>query len=153
MAPRDGDNAVTVAELAVSDATTLQLSGPMVPRHMFPPGIERSDQPHFAIGRDGLVDTGYACRVDRVSNAVTVTAPPSGIVNVGGYRFPLCRLLATIGRIDDGAALAALPDPLFGQCLAGTAADLKAMQQTLTAAGHNPLVTAAFAERGAIAAV
>ncbi|HYA04980.1 MAG TPA: class I adenylate-forming enzyme family protein [Xanthobacteraceae bacterium] len=148
MAPRDGDNAVTVAELAVSDTTTLQLRGPMVPRHMFPRGIERSDQPHFAIGSDGFVDTGYACRVDRVSNTVTVTGPPSGIVNVGGYRFPLCRLLATIGRIDDGAALAAVPDPLLGQCLAGTAADLEAMQQALTAAGLNPLVTAAFAERG-----
>jgi sirohydrochlorin ferrochelatase len=120
----------------------------MVPRHPFPPGIERSDQPHFAIGRDGLVDTGYGCRVDTMSNTVTVTAAPAGIVSVGGYRFPLCGLLETIGRIDDRATLAALPDALTGQRLVGNAGDPAAMQAALDAVGVNPLVVAAFAERG-----
>ena len=83
-----------------------------------------------------------------MSKCLTVTGPPSGIVNVGGYRFPLCTLLATIGRIDGGAALAALPDPLTGQRLVGTAADLGAMAAALDALGVNPLVTAAFGERG-----
>ena len=41
--------------------------------------------------------------------------------------FPALRALATIGRIDAGAALAALPDPVTGQRLVGTAADLGAM--------------------------
>ena len=120
----------------------------MVPRHVFPPGIERSDQPHFEIPRDGFVDSGFPCRVDPLSQTLVVTGPPSGIVNVGGYRFPLCALLAMIGRIDAGAALAALPDPLTGQRLVGTAADLDAMAAALRALGVNPLVTAAFGERG-----
>ena len=100
------------------------------------------------IARDGFVDSGYPCRVDPVSKSLVVTGPPSGIVNVGGYRFPLCALLETIGRIDAGAALAALPDPLTGQRLVGTAADLDAMAAALDALGVNPLVTAAFGERG-----
>jgi hypothetical protein len=148
LAPRDGDGAVEVVEVATNDAGTVMLRGPMVPRHAFPPGIERSDQPHYDIARDGFVDTGFPCRVDPFSRTVTVTGPPSGIVNVGAYRFPLCTLLATIGRIDGGAALAALPDALSGQRLVGTAADLDAMVAALTALGVNPLVTAAFGARG-----
>ncbi len=152
VAPREarngGQDAVCVAELAATATDTLALRGPMVPRHAFPPGIERSDQPHFKIGRDGFVDSGYLCRVDPLSKSLTVTGPPSGMVNVGAYRFALCTLLATIGRIDGGAALAALPDPLLGERLVGNAADLAAMQAALSAIGVNPLVTAAFAARG-----
>jgi len=140
--------AVTIAELAESDTGTLLLRGPLVPRAAFPPGIERSDQPHLRIGRDGFADTGFPCRIDPLRQTVTVTGPPSGIASVGAYRFPLCALLAAIGRIDPGAALAALPDPLTGQRLVGTAADLTAMQSALAALGANPLVTAAFGERG-----
>ncbi len=148
VALRDAEGAVAVVETAVTATGTLALRGPMVPRHVFPPGIERSDQPHFEIARDGFVDSGCPCRVDPVSNALVITGPPSGIVNVGGYRFPLCALLETIGRIDAGAALAALPDPLTGQRLVGTAADLDAMAAALGALGVNPLVTAAFGEHG-----
>ena len=147
-APHDSDGAVTVAELFATETDTLALRGPMVPRHGFPPGIERSDQPHFAIRRDGLVDTGYACRVDTMSKTITVTGGPAGIVSVGGYRFSLCGLLATIGRIDDRATLAALPDALTGQRLVGNTGDPAAMQAALNAYGINPLVIAAFAERG-----
>ena len=50
---------MAVAELAATETGTVALRGPMVPHHAFPPGIERSDQPHFEIGRDGFVDTGY----------------------------------------------------------------------------------------------
>lgn len=146
--PREGDGAVAVVELAASEAGTLMLRGPIVPRHAFPSGIERSDQPYFKIGRDGFVETGIPCRVDPLSGTLTVTGPPAGIVNVGAYRFPLCTLLAMVGRLDAAAALAALPDALSGQRLAGTAADLDAMQSALAAAGVNPLVTAAFGERG-----
>jgi hypothetical protein len=147
-APRESKDSVAVVELAATATNTLALRGPMVPRHAFPPGIERSDQPHFAIARDGFVDSGYGCRVDSLSETLVVTAPPSGIVNVGAYRFPLCTLLETIGRIDSGAALAALPDALTGQRLVGTAADLDAMAAALNALGVNPLVAAAFGERG-----
>jgi hypothetical protein len=120
----------------------------MVPRHAFPPGVERSDQPHFELGRDGAVDTGYLCSIDAVGKTVTVTGPPAGIVTIGSYRFPLCGLLETIGRIDGNATLAALPDPLLGQRLTGTARDRQAMQLALNGLGLNPLVALAFAERG-----
>jgi non-ribosomal peptide synthetase component E (peptide arylation enzyme) len=147
-APRDAADAVTVVELAAGQTGTLALRGPMVPRHVFPPGIERSDQPHFAIGRDGFVDTGYACRVDPLSKTLVVTGAPSGIVNVGGYRFPFAKLLATLGRIDSGASLLALPDAMSGQRLVGSATDLNAVAAALRALGLNPLVAAAFEERG-----
>ncbi len=137
---------VTVAELGATETNTVALRGPMVPRQIFPPGIERTDQPHFFIARDGFVDTGYPCRLDLLSRTVAVTGPPAGIVTVGGYRFPLCTLAEKIGRIDGGAALAALPDALTGARLVGTAADLGAMHAALAALGVNPLVTAAFAE-------
>jgi hypothetical protein len=150
IAPRDsgGDGGtVTVAELSATVNDTLGLRGPMLPHHVFPPGIERSDQPHFAIGRDGVVDTGYACRIDRMSRTIAVTEAPAGIVTTGGYRFPLCRLLETVGAIDARATLAALADPVIGQRLIGTAADPKAMQTALEELGINPLVVAAFAAR------
>ena len=146
--PRDSEGAVAIIELEATATNTVALRGPMVPRQVFPPGIERSDRPHFAIPRDGFVDSGYPCRVDRLSKSLTVTGPPAGIVNVGCYRFPLCTLLERIGRINSGAALAALPDPLTGQRLVGSAADLDAMAAALSALGLNPLVTAAFGERG-----
>ena len=33
------------------------------------------------------VDTDYAARLDRATGAICITAPPSGIMAVGGYRF------------------------------------------------------------------
>jgi hypothetical protein len=146
LAPRSGDSAVTVAELGVTAGDTLALRGPMVPRHAFPAGIERSDRPHFAIGPDGLVDSGYACRVDHVSKTITVSGPPSGMVAIGGYRFALCSLLETVGHIDSGATLAAVADAVIGTRLTGTAANPEAMRAALQAYGINPLVVAAFQE-------
>jgi AMP-binding enzyme len=137
---------MTVAELGATAANTLALGGPMVPRHAFPPGIERTDQPHFEIGRDGLVDTRYPCRVDAMSNTVTVSGSLSGVVNVGGYRLSLGSLLKTIRRVDAGATLAVLPDDLIGRRLTGVAADPAAMRLALNAAGFNPLAAAAFAD-------
>ena len=120
----------------------------MVPSHSFPPGLERSSLPHFQIGRAGFVDTGYSCRIDAVTQAMIVTAPPSGIASVGGYRFPLRDLQEAAAGIEDGATLVTLPDPLIGQRLIGNAADRGAIQKALRAAGFNPLVVAAFRDRG-----
>jgi hypothetical protein len=146
--PRQGEGAAVFAELKATAMNTLALRGPMVPHHHFPPRVERSEQPHFAIGSDGYVDTGYACRIDPVRQSIVVTGPPAGFVTVGGYRFPLRRLLETIARIDVEATLTAVPDPLLGQRLVGTASDCAAMQIALSAFGLNPLVSAAFAEHG-----
>jgi hypothetical protein len=137
---------MTVAEIDATATNTLALGGPMVPRHAFPPGIERTDQPHFEIGRDGFVDTRYPCSIDTAGNTVVVSGPLSGIVNVGGYRLSLGSLLKTIRRVDPGATLAVLPDALLGRRLTGIAADPAAMRFALDAAGLNPLVAAAFAD-------
>jgi AMP-binding enzyme len=147
--PRDSTNGAVVAELVCTDAGTVAMRGPMVPHHSFPPGAERSGLPYCKIGHRGLIDTGYTCRVDAAANAVVITGPPSGIVSIGGYRFPLRDLLDVVGRIDGGATLAALPDPIIGQRLIGNAADRETMRAALAAVGVNPLVVAAFADRGA----
>jgi hypothetical protein len=147
-APRGSDNtdaAVTVAELSVSDGNTVVLRGPMVPRQTFPPGIEDTGQPHFAIDRDGAVDTGYSCRSDAASNTVEITAAPPGIVTIGAYRFALAGLMEKIARIDTAATLTAVPDPVMGQRLTGTAPDPEAMRSALAALGISPLVAGAFA--------
>ncbi len=74
LAPRNGAPGVAVAELLRTDAGTLAVRGPMVPHHSFPPGIERSGLPYFKVGHRGVVDTGYACRIDPGSDAITMMA-------------------------------------------------------------------------------
>jgi hypothetical protein len=148
-APRGGNGGAALAELVRTDTGTVAARGPMVPLHPFPPGIERSNLPYFKIGRGGLVDTGYSCRVDSVTKAMVVTGPPSGLVSVGGYRFALRDLQDAASRIDARATLTALPDPLLGHRLIGNAADRDTMQAALSAVGVNPLVVAAFRDRSA----
>jgi hypothetical protein len=139
-------SAVKVAELVLGETGTLAMRGPMVPRYSFPPGVERTDQPHFQIGPGGLVDTGYGCRLDAVTKTLTVTQAPAGLITIGGYRFSLCALMETVGKIDGGATLAALSDTVTGQRFAATAADPQTLAATLAARGANPLVVAAFAD-------
>lgn len=148
VAPRGSPGAVPVIELVRTAAGTLAVRGPMVPHHVFPPGIERSGLAHFAIDRLGLVDTGYACAVDPASKAIAITSPPSGIISVGGYRFPLRELQEAVGHIDGAANVTALPDTLLGQRLVGEAGQRDAVQAALNAVGTNPLVAAAFRDRG-----
>jgi hypothetical protein len=141
-APRQ--DGVTVVELAATEAGTVALSGPMVPRHMFPPGVEHFDQPHFAIRSDGVVDTGYRCAIDGATNTLTVTAPPDGLVTIGASRLPLRKISQTIARIGFGAAFAVTADPVLAQRLTGRADDRFAVQQELQLLGINPLAVAAF---------
>ena len=145
-APRDSELGVMVAEFSATETNTLGMRGPMVPHQSFPPGIERTDQPHFEIRPGGFVDTGYGCHVDLVSRMLALTGPPADIVTIGGYRFSLCGLLETLGRIDGDATVAALPDPVLGHRLIGNAEDHAAVRAALTAMGLCPLVVAAFAQ-------
>ena len=147
VAPRGAAGAVAVAELLRTEAGTIALRGPMVPRYPFPPGAERGTAPYFRADPSGLVDTGYTCRVDRDNRSMVVTGPPPGIVSVGGYRFLLSELQDLVGRVDAGAALAALPDTLAGHRLAGNAVDRATLRKALAAAGANPLVVDAFRDR------
>jgi len=56
----------------------------------------------------------------------------------------LRELEETVARIDPESSLAALPDALIGQRLAGVAADRGVVQRALAAQGAQPLLTAAF---------
>ena len=147
VAPRGSPGAVVVAEVTATAHGTVALRGPMVPHHNFPPGAERSGLAHLPIGRAGVIDTGYTCRLDPGARTLAITGAPPAIVNVGGYRFPLHDLQETLGRLDSGATLATLPDALLGQRLVGKATDSYAVQAALNAAGLNPIVAEAFHDR------
>lgn len=134
-------------ELTRGAAGTLAVRGAMVPRHPFPPGIERGDPLRLKIGDDGLVDTGYPCRLDRAAQALTIDGPPAGVVSVGGYRFAQRDLQGLVTPIDGGGSVAALPDVLAGHRLAGTGGDRGALRAALAEQGANPLVIAAFRDR------
>jgi hypothetical protein len=73
---------------------------------------------------------------------MVVTGPPSELVSVGGYRFALHDLGEVARRVKAVATLAALPDPLVGQRLVGSAADRDTMQAALNAVGLGCLLTA-----------
>jgi hypothetical protein len=146
MAPRGAANAVLVAEAARTLGGTVALRGPMVPRHAFPPGAERLPAPHLKADGEGFVDTGYACRLDRMTDTFMVSAPPPGTVSVGGYRFVLNQLEELVQRANRGAFVTALPDALAGHRLAGISGDTGDIRSALTALGVNPLLAAAFGE-------
>jgi hypothetical protein len=148
-APSGSANAVPVADIARTAAGTLSLRGAMVPRHPFPPGAERLG-PHLKADPEGFVDTFCACRLDRMTNTVTVTGPPPGVVSVGSYRFVLSELEDLVRRRDGGAFITALPDTLAGHRLAGIAGGSVDVRAALAQLGVNPLVADAFdaARRG-----
>jgi hypothetical protein len=146
-APRDGSGSVIIAEVVATAAGRVALRGPMVPRHAFPPGIERTGLPDLEIDRTGLMDTGYTCRVEEGGKTLFMTGAPAGMISVGGYRLPLHELQEAIGKIDSGATLTTLPDPVIGQRLIGKSANREVVQAALTAVGVNPIVAAAFRDQ------
>jgi hypothetical protein len=144
--PRGAPQGIHVLDLARTAGGTLALSGPMVPHAAFPPGGERNGAPKLKIA-EGSFDTGYACRVERETKMLIIDGPPGGIVSVGGYRFSLRAAQDLVAGIEDGSTLAALPDMLAGQRLAGAGADRDAICDALLAHGANPLLVAAFRAR------
>ncbi len=94
-----------------------------------------------------FVDTDYAARLDRSTGAICITAPPSGIMAVGGYRFLSQDLQEWARRLGQGALLTALPDRLSGHRLAGRAQDNARARGALSELGLNPLMVEAFRER------
>ena len=88
-APPGSPQPAGAIEIARTAGGTLALRGRMVPRHPFPPGAERLGEPEWRANATGFIDTGYACRQPREGAHVLVTAPPPGVVSVGGYRFVL----------------------------------------------------------------
>ena len=143
-APRGAIGAVTVLETARSDTGTLELRGPMVPLQTFPAGSG-----HAAGSSDtrGYRDTESVCLLDRNTQTLAVTAPPSGLVSVGGYCFRQGTIEARIAKADPGATVVALPDALLGQRLAGASADRARLYAELDESTVNPLISGAFLPR------
>ena len=129
-APRGQKRGIVAAEAKLTSAGTLALGGPMVPRAAFPPGAERSGLPHFKVGANGFVDTGYGCRSD--SSSIVVTGPPPGMVSVGAYRFMLDDMQQRVNHFDEGGAtVAALPDVFAGHRLVGSAKNVQGLSELL----------------------
>jgi non-ribosomal peptide synthetase component E (peptide arylation enzyme) len=138
----------TAGEVILTSKGTLGLRGPMVPVVAY----AISDRPADALAaqpQPDYVDTGYAARIDRATGAISITAPPAGIMAVGGYRFPAQDLQEWARRLGQNAMLTALPDRLSGQRLAGRASDNARAREALTELGLNPLMVEAFRDRSA----
>jgi hypothetical protein len=151
-APHGSAAPVTVVETMRSVAGMLALRGPMVPAQAFPPGAEHGSEPHFTAHESGFVDTGIACRLDRDSHTLILTAPPAGMTGIGGYRFFQSAVDLAVASVDPGATIVALPDAVLGQRLAGNAKDRDEIIAALQSRGLNPLIAGAFRPRGMQAA-
>ena len=80
-------------------------------------------------------------------DTIAITAPPAGVMAVGGYRFLSQDLHEWSRRLGQGALLTALPDRLSGHRLAGRALDNARAREALAELGLNPLMVEAFRDR------
>lgn len=148
-APRALAGASVVGETLVTPKGTLGLRGPMVPVMAYAPPrpVDQSFTPSVV---QDYVDTGYAARKDKATGLLTISAPPSGLINVGGYRFRADDLRQWGQDLGGGAMLTGLPDRLAGHRLAGRAVDNPRARAALTELGLNPLITDAFRDRAGV---
>ncbi|WP_454619120.1 AMP-binding protein [Bradyrhizobium cenepequi] len=145
-APRDVPGSSIAGEILLTPTGTLGLRGPMVPAAAYAPPQLPNDSLIAPPPRD-YVDTEYAARLDRSTGTINITAPPSGIMAVGGYRFLANDLQEWSRRLGQGALLTALPDRLAGHRLAGRAQDNARARNAMTELGLNPLMVEAFRDR------
>ena len=145
-APRDVAGSSVAGETLITPKGTLGLRGPMVTVAAYAPPAPASDTMIATSPRD-YVDTEYAARLDRATGRVLITAPPSGTMAVGGYRFLAQDLQEWAKRLGQGALLTALPDRLSGYRLAGRAQDNTRAREALAGLGLNPLMVEAFRDR------
>jgi hypothetical protein len=145
-APRDVPGSSIAGETLLTPRGTLALRGPMVAAAAYAPDPPASDALVAQPSRDH-VDTGYAARLDRSNGAICITAPPSGIMAVGGYRFLSRDLQEWAKRLGQGALLTALPDRLSGYRLAGRGQDNARAREALAELGLNPLMVEAFRDQ------
>jgi hypothetical protein len=145
-APREVSGSSIAGEIFLTPRGTLGLRGPMVTPAAYAPPPPLGDALVAEPPRD-FVDTEYAARTDRSTGAICITAPPSGIMAVGGYRFLSQDLQEWARRLGQGALLTALPDRLSGHRLAGRAQDNARAREALTQLGLNPLMVEAFRDR------
>jgi len=145
-APREVPGSSIAGEIFLTPRGTLALRGPMIAVQAYAPPPPPSDSLVAQPPRD-FVDTDYAARLDRSTGAICITAPPSGIMAVGGYRFLSGDLQEWAKRLGQGALLTALPDRLSGHRLAGRAKDNARAREALGELGLNPLMVEAFRDR------
>jgi len=147
-APRDVTGSSVSGEIMLTPKGTIGLRGPMVtPAAYAPPPSPTSDDSQIEQPPRDYVDTDYAARLDRSTGAICITAPPSGIMAVGGYRFLSQDLQEWARRLGQGALLTALPDRMSGHRLAGRAQDNARARAALSELGLNPLMVEAFRDR------
>ena len=145
-APRHVAGSTIAGDAFVTPKGTLALRGPMVAVAAYAPPPPPSDSLVAQPARD-YVDTDYGARLDRSTGTICITAPPSGIMAVGGYRFLAQDLQEWARRLGQGALLTALPDRLSGYRLAGRAQDNARAREALSELGLNPLMVEAFRDR------
>ena len=145
-APHDVPGSSIAGEIFLTSRGTLALRGPMVAPVAYAPAPPSRDSLVAQPPRD-YVDTDYAARLDRSTGAICITAPPSGVMAVGGYRFLSQDLQQWAKRLGQGALLTALPDRLSGHRLAGRAQDNARAREALAELGLNPLMVEAFRDR------
>jgi hypothetical protein len=148
--PRETPGSSISGEILLTPKGTLGLRGPMVAVAAYAPPPPPSDSLMPQPPRD-YVDTEYGARLDRTTGAITITAPPSGVMSVGGYRFLASDLQEWGRRLGQGALLTALPDRLSGHRLAGRAQDNARAREALLELGLNPLMVEAFRDRAGTA--
>ena len=145
-APQGIAGSSVACDIILTSHGTLALRGPMVPAAAYRPLADSTAAP-VPPSMSDQVDTGYAARRDRATDALCITAPPSGLMAVGGYRFLASDLQEWAKRLAQGAMLTALPDRLSGYRLAGRAIDNARAREALTILGLNPLMVEAFRDR------
>jgi non-ribosomal peptide synthetase component E (peptide arylation enzyme) len=145
-APPEVPASSTAGEIVLTSKGTLGLRGPMVPVAAYTTSDGPSDA-FTSLSQPDYVDTGYAARIDRPSGAIVITAPPSGVMAVGGYRFLADDLQEWSRRLGQNAMLTALPDRLSGYRLAGRTGDNARAREALAELGLNPLMVEAFRDR------
>ena len=77
-APRGVPGALHVGEISRTAAGTVGLRGPSVPKFPLLPEIDSVAKPAFAVGADGVGDTGFPCTVDPATRTITITGPAAG---------------------------------------------------------------------------
>ena len=147
-APRDDAQSPVAGDIVLTPSGTLGLRGSMVPTSVYAAAAAALDVRGSAPAQN-YVDTGYAARLDRATGTICITAPPPGLMAVGGYRFLADDLHAWAKRLGEGAMLTALPDRVSGYRLAGRANDNGRARAALSELGLNPLMVEAFRERTA----
>jgi AMP-binding enzyme len=145
-APRNVPGTSIAGEILLTPRGTLGLRGPMISAAPYAPDAPPSDSLVAQPPRD-YVDTDYAARLDRSTGAICITAPPSSIMAVGGYRFLSHDLQEWARRLGQGALLTALPDRLSGYRLAGRGQDNARARAALAELGLNPLMVEAFRDQ------